>query len=164
MQFKNDPLHIIILNNNQVFHLADKPDDGATFRAGMTNRKGWGPVTDSKLLPAEIIATCCEGWANMELKVEGKTVGLATLAYEIGGPERVWCRVHACHNQSMREHEDEQPRMPMTSPPKLPWLAITFGPNFMASLTSAQLFMAVSLLWQCSYAIRKGHESAFRWN
>jgi hypothetical protein len=160
MQFENDPLHIIILNNNQVVHLADSSE----LQSGMPAGKDRGSITDSKLLPAEVIATCCEGWANMELKVKDRTVGLATLVYQIGGPERVWFRVHACHNRSMSEHEDEQPRMPMTSPPALPWMAITFGPNFMASLTAAQLFMAVVWLWRCSYAIRQGHASDFRWN
>ena len=67
MQLHNDPLHIINLNNNQMIHLADVPDDGTKLLASLMARTVSGPLPIPKLGLVEIEADYGEGAAVFNL-------------------------------------------------------------------------------------------------
>jgi len=164
MQLHNDPLHIINLNNNQMIHLADVPDDGTKLLASLMARTVSGPLPIPKLGLVEIEADYGEGAAVFNLRIDGKAACWAT--FESGSPhaEQNWREAHAFHRSLLNRCRRPQSCLTRSPMPEGSWLALTFFPRCLTVLSADQILLAVSALWGVTWELRRSEWLAFDQN
>jgi hypothetical protein len=152
MQFKDDQIHIRILNNNQICRLLEEPDpSGAILAAGLATRLSPKPFACADLGYVEIQASVRPYRAFLGMKINDECAAASELVWESFATAGAWAEINDVHQMLTDSVELSQVQVP----PSAPWLSIAFFPDVYQRLTPEQRLIAVSLLWGRSYSIRK---------
>ncbi|MGA2245999.1 MAG: hypothetical protein ABSH48_13445 [Verrucomicrobiota bacterium] len=156
MQFKNDPMHVRLINNGEVCHLAEANDqDGSLLLAALLARTGGGaelPVKGLGMARLEVnrFSGCC----GLRVQLQGQLAGVAQVVWRQDRLDRGWLAVRLWHGRFTRIFHLSQPPLPLTPPPRVPWMAVFIRPTLMAALNHEQRLKVVALMWGRAYAER----------
>jgi hypothetical protein len=151
MQFHQDNLHIRILNDAQVCHLAEDPDpEGRNLLAGLVARITSAPFAFPGFGQVELSASVGEGTASLGMKVNQTAVAAARLVWETYAHDEAWREIRDLHHKLC---DGTNPAM-LAPTPSAPWLAICLFPEFHERATPEQRLITAAMFWGLSHSIR----------